>query len=75
MRKGSTWSWKSWNEEADGGHYVSNALLRSKNTEHNSFPQSSASWQSCAYEMRAEVVDFPEVKPNWYSDNGEKIFK
>ena len=54
---------------------VSNALLRSKNTEHNSFPQSSASWQSCANEMRAEVVDFPEVKPHWCSDNGEKVFK
>ena len=31
--------------------------------------------QSCAYEMRAEVVVFSEVKPHWCSDNGEKVMR
>ncbi len=43
----------------------SKALLRSKNTEQVSFPLSMDSRQSCEKDNRAEVVDFPAVKPHW----------
>ncbi len=50
---------------------MSKALLRSKNIEQISSPQSRASWQSCVKEIKADVVDLPLENPHCLSDKGD----